>query len=110
MIDVTNSGFGLLRVLSADIWGFLVATIVIVVVATIVNRVIGGPASAPMSAGNVLAKRATRRIAFGLWVLMLAVTLAHAASVIVSLRIPRSDVVGTDVYRQMDVLTQGTNR
>lgn len=105
MIDVTNSGFGLLRVLGADVWGFLMATLTIAILAIVVVLVIGGS-----SAEDMRAKRATRRVAFGLWLLVLVVTLAHSASVVLSLRIPRSDVVGTDVYRQMDVHTQGTKR
>lgn len=109
MIQVTNDGFGLLRVLGPDISAFIGTTILVIVLACLINRGIGiGARESNLPHADVVkSQRTTRRVAFWIWVIVLAGLLAHAASTVASLRIPRSDVNATGVYIDMNSAIEG---
>lgn len=108
---MTNDGFGLLRALAPDIIAFLGVSFAIAAGTFLVNRSISDYSGDDVTSADVLAgQRTTRRIAFWLWMFLLVCVLFHAASVTWSLRVPRSDVDPSAVYRQMDGLTQGSPR
>lgn len=102
----TNDGFGLLRVLSADIYGFIIATILIVLAVLAINAIISGGGN-HADPDTLSAKRTTRRVGFWIWFAVLVGLLAHTAATVASLRIPRSDVKATGVYIDMNRAIEG---
>lgn len=100
---------GLLRVLAPEIFAFIGVTILIVLAALFGRRVASasGKAESADHATVVKAQRTIAAVARWVWYVLAALFLWHALTVTWSLRIPRSDVDATGVYRQMDSLTRG---
>lgn len=96
---MTNEGFGLLRVLSAEISSFLLLTFAVIVVTACFNSLAKADVGAERSAHT---RRTAWKVGFWFWVLLSAVFVAQALSTTASLRIPRSDVDATGVYQTID--------
>lgn len=100
MIDVTNSGFGLLRALGPSTAGFIGFSLIVLFAVIVINRFI------PESDGEPSDRRYVRGFGFIVWAFALVIYIFSAASMTASLRIPRSDVNATGVYQQMDANTR----
>lgn len=100
-IQMTNDGFGLLRVLGPQVTCAFSATVVALVVYFIVSRVM------KLDGGE---KSTLRKIIGWIWFIVVVATVISAVSMTASLRIPRSDVNATGVYQQMDRAIEGKSK
>lgn len=108
MLNLTNGGFGLLRVLAPDIFGFILATFFFFTLAYLALRLTTAAAvqDGAKHEDVVKAKRTVRTGFRWVWYVVAFAFAWHALTVTWSLRIPRSDVDATGVYQQMDSLTK----
>lgn len=108
MLNLTNGGFGLLRVLAPDIFGFVLATIIVCALAYLALRIVSaaGEKDGLQPEDVVKSKRIVRTGFRWIWYVLAFAIFWHALTVTWSLRIPRSDVDASGVYQQMDSLTR----